>query len=156
MKRLVTRRCKHLSTILNSWPSWQGRRRRLRTLNLNLPSDCGWGPTYLRDAKRKVSDPTQLAARDYADVIVIGAGVAGLAAAAELAESGFSAIVLEARERIGGRVYSLKDAQQQFPIELGAEFIHGRPPEIWDALRSKKIPISEVDGDNFCFQDGRL
>lgn len=97
-----------------------------------------------------------LAGQDRFDVIIVGAGVAGLAAAAELAEKGLSVVILEARDRIGGRIYTLKDLGQQFPVELGAEFIHGRPPEIVDALRHSKIPIREVDGDNWCFQNGRL
>jgi monoamine oxidase len=96
------------------------------------------------------------AERDRADVIVIGAGPAGLVASAELAEAGFSVIVLEARDRIGGRVFTWKDVGAQFPIELGAEFIHGRPAEIFDMLRHAKIPVSEVDGENWCFQDGQL
>ena len=89
-------------------------------------------------------------------MIVIGAGVAGLVAAADLAAEGLSVIILEARDRIGGRIYTLRDLGQQFPIELGAEFIHGRAPEILDVLRTRKIPISEVTGDNWCFQNGRL
>jgi len=98
----------------------------------------------------------KFAEQDRADVIVIGAGAAGLSAAAELADSGLSVILLEARDRIGGRIYTLNDLGQQFPIELGAEFVHGRPPEIMEVLRQNKIPVSEVDGDNWCFQDGRL
>jgi monoamine oxidase len=93
---------------------------------------------------------------DRFDVIVIGAGAAGLVAAATLAETGLSVIVLEARDRIGGRIFTLNDVEQQFPIELGAEFIHGRPAEITGVLRQNKIPISEVDGDNWCTQNGRL
>ena len=96
------------------------------------------------------------AERDRADVIVIGAGVAGLVAASELAEAGFSVIVLEARDRIGGRIFTLKDVGQQFPIELGAEFIHGSPPEIFDILQRGKITVSEVDGDNWCRQNGQF
>ena len=99
---------------------------------------------------------TTPAEKDRADVIVIGAGVAGLGAATELAEAGFSVIVLEARDRIGGRIFTLKDVGQQFPIELGAEFIHGRPSEIFDILRHAKIPVTEVDGDNWCFQNSQL
>jgi monoamine oxidase len=98
----------------------------------------------------KFAEPT------HAAVIVIGAGAAGLAAAAELAGAGLAAVVLEARDRTGGRIYTLNDVEQQFPIELGAEFIHGRPPEILDALRQSRIPVSEVTGDNWCFQNGRL
>jgi renalase len=56
--------------------------------------------------------------------LVIGAGTAGLAAAQTLNNAGEQVLVLEARDRIGGRVYtdrSLSDV----PVELGAEFIHG-------------------------------
>jgi monoamine oxidase len=105
--------------------------------------------------KSTVSHKKQLPSDDHVDVIVIGAGAAGLVAAAELAESGRSVIVLEARERIGGRIYSVTGSQQ-FPIELGAEFIHGRPSEILHTLRDNNVLVSEVDGDNWCVQNGRL
>jgi len=59
------------------------------------------------------------------DTIIIGAGAAGLAAARELADAGKSFLVLEARDRIGGRVLTTVDPQTALPIELGAEFIHG-------------------------------
>ena len=98
----------------------------------------------------------EFAGQDHVDVIVIGAGAAGLVAAADLAAHGLSVIILEARERVGGRIYTLNDLGQQFPIELGAEFIHGRPSEISDVLRHGKIPISEVTGDNWCYQNDRL
>jgi phytoene dehydrogenase-like protein len=84
-------------------------------------------------------------------VVVIGAGVAGLAAAARLAASGRSVSILEARQRIGGRVYTLHEPTSHAPIELGAEFIHGKPPEVWNVLREAKIGISEVDGDKLVF-----
>jgi monoamine oxidase len=98
----------------------------------------------------------KLGEQGRADVIVIGAGAAGLAAASELAEAGLSVLVVEARDRIGGRIFTLNDLGQQFPIELGAEFIHGRPLEILDLLQRSKIPVSEVTGDSWCFQSGRL
>ena len=82
---------------------------------------------------------TDLAQSKHSDVIVVGAGVAGLVAASELAEAGLSVDMLEARDRIGGRVYTLNDLEQKFPVELGAEFIHGRPPEILDMLRKNDI-----------------
>ncbi len=69
------------------------------------------------------------------DVIVIGAGAAGLAAARTLARGGKSVVVLEARDRIGGRVYTLRDERCAAPIELGAEFIHGNASVTFDLLR---------------------
>jgi monoamine oxidase len=93
---------------------------------------------------------------DKVDVIVIGAGVAGLAAACALSAKGISLRIFEARDRIGGRIFTLQDPDLDAPIELGAEFIHGRPPEIWNLLREGQIPVTEVDGDSWCFQDGHL
>ncbi|TAK85848.1 MAG: FAD-dependent oxidoreductase [Betaproteobacteria bacterium] len=59
------------------------------------------------------------------DVLVIGAGAAGLAAAEALTRAGRSVLVLEARARIGGRVWTRSMPGLDVPIELGAEFIHG-------------------------------
>ncbi len=63
-----------------------------------------------------------------ADVIVVGAGAAGLSAAAQLARAGRSVLVLEARDRIGGRMWTRHEPELPVPIELGAEFIHGVAP----------------------------
>jgi monoamine oxidase len=90
------------------------------------------------------------------DVIVIGAGAAGLTAAARLARAGLSVTMLEARDRIGGRMFTKRDPFSQIPIEFGAEFIHGLPPEILEPLQSRNIDITEVDGDQWCFDNGRL
>ena len=66
------------------------------------------------------------------DTIVIGAGAAGLAAALELRDAGQQVLCLEARDRIGGRILTVHDPLSPVPIELGAEFIHGRSPDLWD------------------------
>ena len=58
-------------------------------------------------------------------MIVIGAGAAGLAAAAELVRAGQRMLVLEARDRVGGRCWTRRMPGLQIPVELGAEFIHG-------------------------------
>lgn len=89
-------------------------------------------------------------------VVVIGAGVSGLAAAAMLADSRVSVTVVEARDRIGGRVLTHRDPASPIPIELGAEFIHGMAPEIFSPLEQVNAPITEVEGDSWCVTEGRL
>ena len=64
------------------------------------------------------------------DVLILGAGMAGLSAARTLAERGLRVCVLEARQRVGGRILSQK-VEGGGTVELGAEFIHGRAPELW-------------------------
>ena len=61
--------------------------------------------------------------------LVIGAGIAGLSAAWHLREAGIAATVLEARDRIGGRVWTDRDFAD-IPVEFGAELIHGRSSEV--------------------------
>ncbi len=90
------------------------------------------------------------------DVIVVGAGAAGLAAAVELARAGVSVTILEARDRVGGRMFTQRDPVCQAPIEFGAEFIHGLPAEIWEPLQARNVKIEEVSGEPWCFQKGRL
>ena len=91
---------------------------------------------------------------DIDDVVVIGAGVAGLAAAAELAEHGLRVRVFEARDRVGGRILTVRPDGLSLPIELGAEFVHGRPPELLRLLDDAKAEIEEQAGTDVCW-DGR-
>lgn len=92
---------------------------------------------------------------DY-DLIVIGAGIAGLSSALALSQGGLRVIVLEARDRVGGRIFTKWDEDLKLPIELGAEFIHGCPPEIWNLLRDLNVEPKEVSGENWCFIGGEL
>jgi monoamine oxidase len=87
------------------------------------------------------------------DVIVIGAGIAGLAAASRLGQGGLSVLLLEARERIGGRIWTQMDSSAGHAIEFGAEFIHGFPPEIWQPLQEAGAKPEEVEGDSWCVDD---
>lgn len=90
------------------------------------------------------------------DVIVIGAGAAGITAAVALSAAAVKVTILEARDRIGGRIFTVHDSSCKAPVELGAEFIHGRPPQIWELLKSHRIRISEVKGDTWCSTNGKL
>lgn len=85
---------------------------------------------------------------------MIGAGVAGLAAAGDLAAAGLRVIVLEARERCGGRVLTRHDPRSPVPIELGAEFVHGRPAATLEIAERAALPLVEVAGEHWV-GDGR-
>jgi monoamine oxidase len=74
------------------------------------------------------------------DVVVIGAGMAGVAAARELGRAGLSACVLEARDRVGGRIQSIRDFCGA-PVEGGAEFIHGSDARTWPEVRSAGLAV---------------
>jgi monoamine oxidase len=70
--------------------------------------------------------------------------VAGLSAARALSDGGLSVIILEARDRIGGRIFTRHIPSFPTPIELGAEFIHGDPREIWDVVDAAGLTAVEV------------
>jgi monoamine oxidase len=90
------------------------------------------------------------------DVIVIGAGAAGLAAAHALSEAGRSTIVLEARPRMGGRIHTFAVPGWAAPIEAGAEFIHGSSPAIWNWIRARRLETTEVPDAHFEAVEGRV
>jgi monoamine oxidase len=91
-----------------------------------------------------------------ADVIVVGGGVAGLAAARKLTLAKLRVTLLEARNRLGGRVHTLFDPDWPLPIERGAEFIHGCPPETWDILPAAKLVAYDIQGEHWRKVDGRV
>jgi len=90
------------------------------------------------------------------DVIILGAGAAGLSAAVDLVQTGLKVTILEARDRIGGRIFTKHDPVCNAPVELGAEFIHGRPPAIWKLLRKHHIRARELKGEQWCVQEGEV
>ena len=91
-----------------------------------------------------------------AEVLIIGAGAAGLAAAEVLSGAGLSVIVLEARDRVGGRCWSRIDPALPIPVEMGAEFVHGRPAATLDRLRRAGIRLLGRSGTRWLAQNGSL
>lgn len=91
-----------------------------------------------------------------ADVVVLGAGAAGLAAARVLSKAGVTAIVLEARNRVGGRVLTREDVGLPVPIDLGGEFIHGTAAITFDLLRAAGTVAIDTGGESFVYEDGAL
>lgn len=81
------------------------------------------------------------------DVVVVGAGVSGLAAAAELTRAGISVLILEARDRLGGRIHTelMNSDGRQIIVERGAEFIHGGPPSEITSLGFDLSTLGHMD-----------
>jgi monoamine oxidase len=79
-----------------------------------------------------------------ADVIIIGAGAAGIAAGMRLREAGQRVIILEARDRIGGRIHTDYEFAN-FPVERGAEFIHGANVVTHELVRQAGLSEIPVD-----------
>ena len=90
------------------------------------------------------------------DVLILGAGAAGLAAARDLSVGGRNVIVLEARDRIGGRIFTCRDPAAAIPIELGAEFVHGKSPELWHLAQRAHLKLYEVSDRHLYFENGKL
>lgn len=88
------------------------------------------------------------------EVIVVGAGAAGLAAARALRERGVRVEILEARNRIGGRIFTHRDPRAAAPIELGAEFVHGSAPEVMTIVREAGLIAVDIP-DNRWERRGR-
>ena len=87
-----------------------------------------------------------------ADILVLGAGIAGLAAAAELSRAGARVLVLEARGRIGGRIAT--DRRLGPPVELGAAWIHGTAGNpLAEIARHLALPTFRTDFDSLTLVD---
>ena len=90
------------------------------------------------------------------DVAIIGAGAAGLAAARELCSAGLRVAIVEARDRVGGRIYTLHPPELLYPIELGAEFIHGTPADTWNLLETSGLTAYELPDQHWVYEKGRM
>lgn len=82
------------------------------------------------------------------DTIVIGAGMSGVTAARMLADAGERVVVLEARDRVGGRMNT--DRTAGFPVDLGASWVHGiEGSRLWDLVQALDIPTIEYTVGSF-------
>jgi monoamine oxidase len=91
-----------------------------------------------------------------ADVLIVGAGAAGLMAAKEIAAAGKSVIVLEGRNRIGGRVHTEPGNGFSEPVETGAEFVHGNLELTRSLLNEANLQTIESGGTFYRMEEGRL
>ena len=94
-------------------------------------------------------------AEQHYNVIVIGAGAAGLLASWEMASAGLQVLTLEARNRVGGRMHTgvLKETQI---AEIGAEFVHGELPISLGLLDAAGLEITPIKGKMLTVRNGRV
>src|SRR5579864_2733649 len=95
-------------------------------------------------------------AKHRVEALVIGAGAAGLAAARDLSQAGLRAVVIEARDRIGGRVWTIYGRNSPAPVELGAEFVHGQAPDTFTIIRAANLIVSELPDVHYRSLNGKL
>jgi len=90
------------------------------------------------------------------DVLILGAGAGGLAAARDLSQAGLRVTVIEARPRVGGRILTLHDPRSPVPLELGAEFIHGEAPETLSVAYAAGLAVLELPDSREIVTSGRF
>jgi len=89
------------------------------------------------------------------EILIIGGGAAGLMAANELLEKGYSVVILEASERLGGRIHTSHDKKFEKPVEKGVEFIHGNLPLTMEIIKRAKLDYRLVRGKIFRIEEGQ-
>lgn len=88
-------------------------------------------------------------------VLIIGAGAAGLAAARDLSAAGVKVTVIEARGRVGGRIYTHHNSTV-VPVEFGAEFVHGQHPQLLQLIETSGADLCDVTNRHWYFEKGAL
>src|ERR1700758_2137580 len=91
-----------------------------------------------------------------ASFLIIGAGAAGLMAGRELARAGKRVTILEARERCGGRIWTLPAEEFGYPAEGGPEFVHGAAPVTRAVMREAGLALQRRGGTRWSKRTGTL
>ena len=95
-------------------------------------------------------------ATDHPEILIIGAGAAGLLAARHLAAAGRQVLLVEARDRPGGRVHTLRPPGFTQAIEAGAEFLHGPAPLTRALLTEAGLTWQATSGRTYLVRDGQV
>jgi pseudooxynicotine oxidase len=127
----------HLTAIAHS------RRNILKWIGLASAAVGGLGARQVLSASRTNSSHS-LDRMTEVDVVVIGGGFAGVTAAREVKRAGLKVILLEARNRLGGRTFYSKFGDD--PVELGGECVHWFQPNVWSEILHYGLSITEIPG----------
>jgi polyamine oxidase len=114
-----------------------------------MPDTCKLETLPMSTARK----PAKL--RTKADYLIIGGGIAGIAALAEARRVGIDAICLEARTKPGGRIRTERNRRMaNYPIELGPEFVHG--PQMKALCESLGLTLVRHPSDGVAFVDDKF
>lgn len=97
-----------------------------------------------------------MTSRSPRHLIIVGAGAAGLMAARELARAGRQVTILEARNRLGGRIWALPAEEFGYPAEGGPEFVHGAAPVTRAVMREAGLKLLPRHGKRWSKRSGHL
>lgn len=103
-----------------------------------------------------LAESTAFAQRRKKSCVIIGAGLSGLAAAFKLKNAGWEVTIIEARNRIGGRVFSHKFPATDLICELGAEWVGESHERIKTLCRDFSIPLQKHQFEDYLLQNGRV
>ena len=101
---------------------------------------------YCGNVRGRIATDREFIEVTRTDVVVVGAGVAGLAGAQRLSRLGIDVVVIEARSRVGGRVCTLRTIDGDL-AELGAQVIHGQHSVTWDWVHANRLQTVSIDLD---------
>jgi monoamine oxidase len=151
--RLASRRTGHEKVAIDAY--WLGSRRKGA---LFMPISRRRVLQGAAAASAAIALPAYSRAQSFdVDVAVVGAGAAGLAAAKELQALGKTVVVLEARSRIGGRVFT--DTSLGVPFDAGASYIHWAERNPWlEIAHQFNVPLLDdrtINPPRLAFEKGR-
>jgi monoamine oxidase len=99
---------------------------------------------------------SQQHANEYYDVVVVGGGFAGVTAARELGQRGYSVVLLEAKDHLGGRTWF--DKRLGTDVELGGTWVHPSQPHTWSEITRyglEYIDYSDVENKAYWIAGGK-
>lgn len=93
---------------------------------------------------------------EFYDVIIVGAGFAGVTASRELSNRGFKTLILEGRDRIGGRTWT--DNRLGRYLELGGTWVHWSQPHVWPEIMRYGLELTPSPDHEYAywFEDGKM
>ena len=87
-------------------------------------------------------------------ILIAGAGASGLMAGCEFIAHGWQVTIVEARDRVGGRIHTMRSNFSKI-IDAGAEFIHGKQELTMRLVRASKSELLRMEGHMYSIRDGK-